>query len=304
MSSVATEWEDVFRMWSKPSSETEQQKAANAESMIRAAIRDCDRFKGKDIEIFAQGSYRNNTNVRRESDVDITVRCNDVCYADLSGVAGLRDTDVGLSDATYTYRELKNDVEAALKEKFGKDGVTRGSKAFDVHPTSYRVDADVVAVFQHRRYYRATDGRIYYHLGSEFWPDTGGSIINWPQQHHENGVEKNKATGNRFKYITRVLKRLRNHMADQGIAAAKPIPSYLIECLVWNVPNSHFGHDDYVTDVRDALAHLFNDTMLQERCKEWGEVNELKYLFGPAQPWTREKAFRFVDAAWDFLDFE
>jgi hypothetical protein len=38
-------------------------------------------------------------------------------------------------------------VQAALEAKFGKDGVTRGNKAFDVHPTGYRVDADVVTAF-------------------------------------------------------------------------------------------------------------------------------------------------------------
>jgi ferredoxin len=41
MPAVATDWEETFRIWSKPSSETEQYKSDNAESMIRAAIREC-----------------------------------------------------------------------------------------------------------------------------------------------------------------------------------------------------------------------------------------------------------------------
>jgi hypothetical protein len=56
-------------------------------------------------------------------------------------------------------------------------------------------------------------------------------------------VAKNNATGGRFKRIVRVLKRLRNEMADHDVAAAKPIASYLIECFVWNVPNEGFGHE-------------------------------------------------------------
>jgi len=38
----------------------------------------------------------------------------------------------------------------------------------------------------------------------------------------------NEATGRRFKGVTRILKRLRNEMADEGYEAAKSIPSYLV----------------------------------------------------------------------------
>lgn len=160
--------------------------------------------------------------------------------------------------------------------------------------------------FEHRRYTgeRLYDGSYYYLSGTEFRPDSGGRVINWPQQHYENGVAKNDATGNRFKYITRVLKRLRNEMADKGITAAKPIPSYLIECLVWNVPNEGFGHDTYTADVRYVLAHTFNETINDEKCSEWREVNELKYLFRIGQPWTRQQAHDFLSAAWDYIGFE
>jgi len=92
-------------------------------------------------------------------------------------------------------------------------------------------------------------------------------------------------------------------MVEEGIEAAAPIPSFLIECLVWNVPNEGFGHEDYADDIRYALAHAFNETISDETCKEWGEVNELKYLF-VAQPWTRYQANQFLDAAWNYIGFE
>ena len=93
-------------------------------------------------------------------------------------------------------------------------------------------------------------------------------------------------------------------MDEKNVAAAKPIPSFLIECLVWNVPNVGFGHDTYTADVRWALAYLFNNTMKSEDCSEWGEVNELKYLFRGGQSWTLQQAHAFVSAAWDYLGFE
>ena len=58
--------------------------------------------------------------------------------------------------------------------------------------------------------------------------------------------QKNDATGRRFKAVVRILKRLRNEMVDNGHKVAGPIPSYLIECLIWNVPNEGFGHDTSV----------------------------------------------------------
>ena len=76
-------------------------------------------------------------------------------------------------------------------------------------------------------------------------------------------------------------------MRDENIAAAKNIGSFLIECLVWNAPNEAFGHATYSSDVRSVLVHTFNNTLDDEHCKEWGEVNELKYLFRTSQPWTR-----------------
>ncbi len=304
METLAANWEETFRRWSKPSSETEQAKSDNAESMVRAAIRECPVLARRTIEVFTQGSYRNNTNVRQDSDVDICVRSMDTCCNDFSEVPGLTLHGAGLTPATYSYPEFKSEVGAALMAKFGPNGVKRRSKAFDVHPTSYRVDADVVAVFEHRHYYRDWQGRLDYLSGTQFHPDDGGTIVNWPHQHSESGIAKNKATGNRFKFITRVIKRLRNKMADEDIAAAKPIPSYFIECLVYNAPNDAFGNSSYVNDVRFVLSHLFNNTMQDDLCSKWLEVNEIKYLFHSTQPWSRQRAFDFVSAAWDYVGFK
>ena len=292
------DWEATFVAWSKPSSSAELEKQENAERMIRAAIRESAALRSKNIEVFAQGSYKNNTNVRFDSDVDVCVRLTDQFFYDLP--TGTQETSFGISPASYSYENLKNDVGEALVSKFGRAGVARGNKAFDVHENSYRVDADVVASFEHRRY--AATGR--YISGTEFRPDDGGRVINWPLQQYENGVAKNNRTGGRFKLITRDIKRLRNEMNDKGVAEAKPIPSFLIECLVWNAPDEAFGHKGLTEDVRYVLAFAFNNTRSDETCIEWGEVSELKYLFRMGQPWTREQAHAFLSAAWDYVAFK
>lgn len=139
--------------------------------------------------------------------------------------------------------------------------------------------------------------------GIEFHPDSGGRVINWPEQTYDNGVAKNTRTGRRYKAAVRALKRLRNEMRDAGVPAAKNVPSFLVESLVWNAPDADFAHDDYVDVTRAVLASTFNDTMADASCSEWGEVNELKYVFRTPQPWTRDGAHAFLSAAWDYIGY-
>ncbi|MBX7149140.1 nucleotidyltransferase [bacterium] len=292
------ELENLLISWAEPPSATEDQRCTNAVQVIKNAIDDYEPFKYKSIEVFAQGSYRNGTNVKAESDVDVCVRCMDVFFANYP--QGMGDNDFGNSPATYRYSEFKNDVDRALRQYLGTNVVNRGNKAFDLHANSYRIDADVVPAFEHRRY----DNFGNYISGTEIHPDNGVKIINWPHQNYENGVNKNKATGFRFKKLVRILKNVRHNMEANGMAAAKPIPSYLIECLVWNVPNDRFGNESYTDDLKNILLHLYSCTKDDAQCSEWGEINELKYLFRWQQPWTRQQAHEFVVAVWAYLGLQ
>ena len=294
------DWESQFREWAKPPGTSEEQRMANAERQIKDALESSSDLRPRDIRVFAQGSYKNNTNVRRDSDVDIAVVCYDIFFPDYP--EGTTNETFGNRDGDYPYADFKNDVERALVARFGRDAVDRGNKAFDVHENSYRVEADVAPFFEHRWY--STNGR--YISGVELRPDNGKpwQVINWPQQHYDNGVSKNSATSKRFKAIVRVLKSLCNEMEAEGISQAANIPGFLIECLVWNVPNDRFGHTTYRADVRESLAFLFNNTRSDQDCADWGEVSELKYLFRGVKIWTREDAHLFVDAAWDYVGFE
>jgi hypothetical protein len=292
--------EAEFREWSRPPTPAEEQRCTNAESVVRNAIRSYPAFAARNIEVFAQGSYRNGTNVRANSDVDICVRCVDVCFKELP--QGYTSSDFGLIDASYTYAAFKEDVENALKSYLGSAAASRGKKAINLHANSYRVDADVVPTFEHRRY-SVSNGNKHYISGTELRPDGGGRIVNWPHQNYENGTSKNNETGTRFKKLVRVLKRLRDDMVSEGSATAKPIPSYLIECLVWNAPSTAFVDDQYAENLRSILLHLYANTQTDAACNEWGEVNELKYLFRTTQPWTRADVNNFVSAAWSRAGF-
>ena len=290
-------WEDKFKKWASPPSKTEEERCSNAETAIKNAIKSSAKLNNRNIQIFTQGSYRNNTNVKADSDVDIGILCYDTFFYELPD--GYTIENFGISPATYHYTQFKNDVGEALTSYFGTKAVSRGSKAFDVHETSYHVEADVAPFFEHRRYY--SNGT--YHSGVELQPDKGGRVINWPEQHYQNGVEKNKSTNRAYKSIVRILKSLCNEMSEMNIQQAKEICGFLIECLVWNVPYSEFLHTEWTGDVQACLAFLFNNTMDENKCIEWGEVSEFKYLFRGGQKWTRQQAFSFIDNAWNFIGF-
>ena len=292
-------WEDKFSIWAQPPGQTEQQKCDNAVSVIRKAIDSSNTLKSHNISIFAQGSYRNRTNVKADSDVDICVCCKECFFYYLP--EGLTPADVGIVvPAPYPYNTFKNDVENALVSYLGRSAVKRGNKAFDIHENTYRVAADVVACFEYRSYRQNHT----YLEGTSFVTDSGQSIFNWPQQNYDNGVKKNDDTNRTFKAIVRILKCLRNEMAENVNYQNKMIPSFLIECLVWNANNKDFRNSTFKEDLRQTIIDVYNGTQSQDTCDEWGEINEIKYLFRSSQPWTREQANSFLNAVWNYIGYK
>lgn len=295
--------EDTLSTWAKPPSDTEQTKADNAERIVREALADDPTLSKYGVRVFAQGSYKANTNVRLNSDVDICVLCDNTYFYDLT-FSDLTDATIPGEPVSLTYPAFRNMVETALVRRFGRASVTRGNKAFDIHANTYRLDADVVAAFELRRFKkRGPRGEIAWDSGIAFVPDSGLRIENWPEQTYTNGVWKNTSTSRQYKRAIRILKRLRDRMQDEGVVAANDIGSFLIESLVWNVPNESFDRDTNHAVMRAVLAHTFNNTMSDDKCAEWGEVNELKYVLRN-QSALRVKVNAFLDAAWHELGFE
>lgn len=296
-------WEDVFSTWSNGPGSTEQTKMENAERAVRKAISASASLSRLAIQIFPQGSYRNRTNVRQESDVDICVCLMSTFHYELPPGGTMQEAGVVPSD--YTYPQYKSEIHAALLSHFGHVDITPGKKAFDVHSNTYRVDADVVPTFEYRWYRRDSNGRLFYVSGTQLIPDGGTRIENYPNQHYARGVEKNDRTNKAFKRVVRILKRLRNEMAANGNEAAEAAPSYFIECLVGSVSEDAFMQDSWFNIVRWVFAEICNATRdSDETAKDWLEVNRIKLLFHANQPWTKATANAFGNAAWKYIAFE
>ena len=290
--------EDILSRWAQAPSETEEEKCAAAIRRITRTVKEDERLSGRNIQVFRQGSYENRTNVKKDSDVDIVVCLYDAFFHD-----GLSEEDekiLGLRDAEYGYYTFKRDVEEILINEFGNTMVERKNKCIIVKGNDYRVTADVVPCLEHRRY----SSRDNYISGIEFWSEGGKRIINWPKQHYENGVLKNNTTDRAFKSVVRILKNAKNDMVDTGLVSDDSMPSFLLECLVWNVPDENFKYSTWTAKARAVLAKLFNDTLKKEGCWDYTEVSDLKWLFRGDPKWTHQTANDFLGKVWDYLGYD
>lgn len=289
--------ESTLTGWTGPSSDTEQDKQDRTERMIREAVDNHPAFNGCTLRVFAKGSYANNTNVKTDSDVDIAVECQDVEYWE--------EAEDGLHTPGTPYRgpwtpeALRRELIAALRAKFPDQVDPSGAVAIAVHASTARVDADVVPCFSYVYYTKGGGART----GTKIFRTDGSGFENFPDQQLENGRAKNHATGGAFKKAVRILRRVANRMESEGYHRA--VPSYFVECLVFNCPNHILKRSTWVSTISGVLAHIWEELQGPEPTTEgerWLEVNECFFLFHNAQKWSRQDARDFAYAAWNYLE--
>ncbi len=314
-----SEWEARFSHWQKPASDTEEQKIEAAQRKIGRALRRSTFLTTHQWAIIPQGSYHNNTNVRTESDVDLCVCLTDAYFTDGPPTDLPSMAELGLEPLPFTFEDFKNHLAACVRDEYGASTLDVGKKALHVHKDdSDRVSVDVVPAFVYRLY--GARQNLLMGRGAPVEGITliagGQRITNFPAQHYTNGCAKNDRTGRRNKRVVRILKRLRNHMAENAGSAplarsrAKATASFLIESLVYNCPDNLFGHSsiyDDVIAVLDFLGHGLRDrnegrTLLTLPIWAlWVEVNGVKSLFGNGQIWTVNDATEFITFARSYV---
>jgi hypothetical protein len=265
--------------------------------MIRQAIRSHAAFNDCSLTVFAKGSYPNNTNVRTDSDVDIAVQCHDAEY--------WREESPGAHPASSPYNgiwtpdKLRSELTNALRAKFPGAVDVSGSTALRVDSSTARVEADVVPCFDFR-YYFASGG---HREGTKVFKTNGDGVENYPVQQLENGRKKNTQTNQRYKKAVRIMKRLENEMVRHGVY--NEVPSFFVECLVYNVPNKYLMRSTWTDTVRGVLGHIYQELdgiePSGQQSDRWLEVSRCKFLFTPQQKWTRDDARSFAKAAWKHL---
>jgi hypothetical protein len=268
--------------------------AKTTHQSVRTALEGATRLNGRSFEIYLQGSYRNDTNVRGDSDVDIVVQLNSTFGYDTSRLspAELGAYSYAYPAADYLWDQFRSDVLQSLKAYCGDAAVTPGNKCLKVAAAAGRLRADVVPALEHRVYTSfIRRGLESYGSGIRFHEQSSGrAIINYPKLHYDAGVAKN-ATGGYYKPAVRMFKYARTVCVERGLLADGVAPSYFIECLLHNVPGNLFQAslpDTYVA----VVNHLHASTFVRFTCQ-----NGQTPLFGSTpEHWDEGRARQLVEA--------
>jgi predicted nucleotidyltransferase len=282
--------EDQLNRWSQQGAQTTAK--ATHESIRTALSADSSSIKGKEYEIFLQGSYKNDTNIRGDSDVDVVVKLTSTFSSNKDELPAEEQQlhKEAYRDATYSWTDFRRDVLESLRKYYGSL-VTEGNKSIKIAARPGTLNADVVVSCQYRKYRRfrsSTDNS--YADGIIFWtrPDNN-CIISYPKPHYDNVVEKNRLTNMQFKPSVRMFKNARTHLVDKGVISDALAPSYFIECMIFNVPNSKF--DTSFRNTYCNVAKWLNEVEIKEL---YCPNNEIKLFGTDSRQWSVDSAKSFI----------
>jgi hypothetical protein len=281
-----SEWTTMFSRWTGPASATEELRIRNTEAVVKKAISQGFGASSVDLKFIPQGSSTNNTNVKNKSDLDIIV-LNEAeewhrpdrtgNYPTLSSASGEKLTNV--------YKPFRQRVGAALSSSFELlMSIDDGNKAIKLSPFSdARVDCDVLPAFR-VVVPRESRGLLTIPQNDEgiiFCNSDGESVISFPEQHLENGRQKNINTGYRYKQIVRVMKKLRDRFqANSGLLTVSRQPSsYEIECLVYNIPSANLTEGTLYDCVLSSASWLKNALSKGYACNNLLQVHRVYSMF-------------------------
>ena len=260
------------------------------------------------IKLFVQGSYANNTNVRTESDVDVAVIQEEVFTTEYrKDYKPQSDADYGFVVAAPAAKSFKDEVQECLELKFGDD-VERKNKSIKVHGNTYRKDADTVPSMRYKDYRKDYNNNAENYVGGiVIIPDHGSRIINYPEQHIANGRQKNSVTHGYYKKFVRIIKEMRYLMEDSGvnsyISAAQNVNSFMLESLLWNIPDTWYLED--CNKYRKVFAFFQMINWIKARksdLRSYKEANGIKPLCPDEDAYSN--ICTFIDNLSDFYQYE
>lgn len=286
-------------------SRNESDKLDRSEAMVRDAIRGS---KFEDIvDIFGKGSYKNNTNVRLNSDMDICVVYTPTFQFDIPQGDTPEEHNITPKYDPYTFSIFKTELTDLMKEKFGKDNVSTKNKCIHISENTYHSEIDVVPSWYFRDYkYKYVP--LQYTKGIVLWSENSEMVINYPIQHYQNGDEKNEQTKRRYKRLVRIIKNIKIEMQESGYYDNPNITSFLIESLVHNMPNSDFLIENDNYDWNDIIikfiVFVFTNTKEESKgCERWKEVSGQLPLM-ENHKWKKSDVFDFSVRLFGYLEYD
>ena len=246
---------------------------------IRKALQAHEGLSQFKYDVFLQGSYKNDTNLGGDSDVDVVVRLNTKLKPRVAELTGERLQEDGSHKFVHqNWKSFRDEALKAMRARFGK-AAKSGRKTLKVPKGKIPADADLVVTVSHR------EGIGFYLSDERRW------VVSFPQQHHDRGAKKEKATNDQFKRTVRMFKAARNQLVDKRALKREDAPSYFIECLLYNVPDGLFG-----PKLAPAYTGIL-DWLKKAQLEDFKCQNGLVDLFGPGrEQWSVRKARTFLRA--------
>ena len=181
--------ENQLKIWAQPGT---VMGAKNTHAAIRKALAQHQWPDHVRYVTYLQGSYRNNTHLRRQSDVDVVVELTSLPVRDGSRLSDSqrRLLDKDFPEPAYGWRRFRGDVRSAIAGSLGDSRVREGKKTFKLVMESPEIPVDVVVAVRYLTYteysgqrsYKCTEG-----LGL-YLPAEGRWAVNYPHLHRRNGV--------------------------------------------------------------------------------------------------------------------
>ena len=286
--------------WGQPPDERSEEKCQRTAERIKQVI---SGHFGSSVELYLQGSYRNRTNVKTDSDVDIVAEHTGYFFHDISALSPDDQARYNQSrtPASYKFEQFKIDMHNLLIREFGSTLVQRKNKCIYIAKDAYRVNADVVPCYSFKRFCTYKDVEA---EGMALLSDDGKLVNNFPKQHYENGAQKNIRTNGKYKSVIRALKVARNQLCDAGQISDDAMPSFLLECLIWNVSDSQLSQPSVYESAREAIKQIWNDMQNNSSISNYAEVSDLRWLLRGAEATQNiEKAKNFMGVVWNYIGY-
>lgn len=216
---------------------------------------------------------------------------------------GTRD-DYGFMKGRIEYQQYREMIKRALETKFRADYITDGNKSIKIDENSYHVKADVVPSFMYKNYAMIESIEPSWYIeGIKFFAKDGKIVVNYPKIHKRNGINKNNNTSKKYKKLVRIMKHIKNDMNDAGKCDGNTVSSFLIECLVYNVPDSEIlKYPSWQDTVKNAIFFLYSK-IEDGSADNWDEVSECIKLFGNDRKWTTMDVKKYLYTKWDYLGY-
>jgi hypothetical protein len=297
-------WNDRFSHWERPETVSEEGTIERAQKHVRAAIGTNTWLNAQNVTIHCQGSYNNRTNVRTEADIDLRAEHPGLRIDYASDVVQqFARPALTYVDLPMTLQQIFDNSRANLKQEldraFGAKNVDgSGTKAFRIKGiTGSRAEVDVVPTVGYHYVTYSAVTKLYSALNGVAILSTDGKwTINYPEQHAANGIAKRARTAHRFKKMVRIFKRMRADMKDRGLISVG-VPSFLVECLVYEVEDSYFlvESDDAYDRVRRIARRMKEKVDHALVASNMKEINGIKPLWGGGQSWSRPAVQEFIN---------